>query len=82
MAGLNFEVRMPRRRAEVTISSYWARKLGVGEGTSPCHVLGIFQDSGDDGAYPIAVCELDDGRVITVSPEAVKFVDTKEGFLL
>lgn len=76
------EVRMPRRRAEVTLNSYWAKKLGVEEGTAPCHVLGVFQDSNDNGAYPVMTCELDDGRVINVYPEAVKFVDTKEGFIV
>ena len=32
-----------RRGATVTIGSYWAKKLNVLEGTTPCHVLGIFQ---------------------------------------
>lgn len=31
MAGLNMEIRMPRRRAEVNVTSYWAKRLNIGE---------------------------------------------------
>ena len=81
MAGLNMEIRMPRRRAEVNVTSYWSKKLGIEQGATPCHVLGIFQYAESDGAEPLAVCELDDGRVLTQSPETVKFVDTEEGII-
>lgn len=82
MAAINFEVKMPRRRAEVTVNSYWAKKLSIEVGAIPCHVLGLFQDSSEDGAYPVMVCELDDGRVLTQSPETVRFVDTENGIML
>ena len=82
MTGLNLEIRLPRRRAEVNVNSYWAKRLIIEEGATPCHILGLFQDSSEDGAYPVMVCELDDGRVITQSPETVKFVDTEGGIML
>ena len=82
MAGLNFEVKIPRRAAEVDVSEYWSMKHNIPEGTTPCHVLGVFQDSSEDGAYPVMVCELNDGRVLTQAPETIKFVDTKDGMML
>ena len=78
MAGLNLEIKMPRRRAVVNINSYMSRKLGIPEGENPCYVLGIFQESSEDGPYAAAVCELGDGRVLTQSPETVRFVDIEE----
>ena len=82
MTGLNLEIRQPRRRAEVTVAKYWSIKHNIPEGPTPCHILGLFQDSSEDGAYPVMVCELDDGRVITQLPETVKFVDTEGGIML
>jgi len=78
MAGISLEIKMPRRRAEVNVTSYWAKRLNIGEGAAPCHILGLFQDSSEDVAYPVMVCELDDGRVLTQAPETVKFVDIEE----
>lgn len=78
MAGIDIEIKVPRRRAEVNVTSYWAKRLNIGEGATPCHILGLFQDSSEDGAYPVMVCELDDGRVLTQSPETIKFVDIEE----
>ena len=71
---MNLEIRLPRRRAEVNVNSYWAKRLSIEEGATPCHILGLFQDSSDDGAYPVMVCELDDGRVLTQAQETVKFL--------
>ena len=51
-AGFTMTISQQRRRAEVTITSYYARRLNIPEGTIPCHVLGIFQS--DDGACPRA----------------------------
>jgi hypothetical protein len=83
MAGLSMEIKVPRRRAEVTINSWWAKKLVLEEGAQPCHVLGVFQCIEDsDCAYPVFVCELDDGRVIEVATSDVKFVDTEGGIML
>ena len=73
---MNLEIRLPRRRAEANVNSYWAKRLSIEDGATPCHILGLFQDSSEDGAYPVMVCELDDGHVITQAPETVKFVDT------
>lgn len=78
MAGLNMEIRMPRRRAVVNINSYMSRKLGIPEGENPCYVLGIFQESSDEGPYAVAVYELGDGRVAYANPDAIRFVDTEE----
>ena len=83
MAAMSIEIKMPRRRAEVQISSHWARKLGIEAGVYSCHVLGIFQYAESEAdAYPVFACELDNGRMIEVSPTDVKFVDTKEGIIL
>lgn len=78
---MNLEIRLPRRRAEVNVNSYWAKRLSIEEGATPCHILGLFQMM-EDGAYPVMVCELDDGRVIIQLPETVKFVDTEGGIML
>ena len=79
---MNLEIRLPRRRAEVNVNAYWAKKHNIPDGISPCHVLGVFQDSSEDGAYPVFVREMNDGQVIVTSPETVKFVDTEGGLLL
>lgn len=79
---MNLEIRLPRRRAEVNVNSYWAKRLSIEEGATPCHILGLFQDSSEDGAYPVFVCEMNDGQVIVTSPETVKFVDTEGGIML
>lgn len=79
---MNLEIRLPRRRAEVNVNSYWAKKLNIEEGATPCHVLGVFQDSSEDGPYPVFVCEMDNGQVIVTAPETVKFVDTEGGIML
>lgn len=82
MTRLNFEIKMPRRPAEVNVNAYWAKKRNIPEGVSPCHVLGVFQGSSEDGAYPVFVCEMNDGQVIVTSPETVRFVDTEGGMML
>ena len=33
------------------------------------------QSSGDDGAYPVAVIELDDGKMVTAWVEVVQFIE-------
>lgn len=82
MTGLSVTVSMPRRSAEVTINAYWAKKLAIDAGVVPCHVLGTFQCVEDsDCAYPVFVCELDDGRVIEVATSDVRFTDTEGGIL-
>lgn len=78
MAGISVEIKMPRRSAVVNISSYMSRKLGIPEGETPCYVLGIFQESSDDGPYAAAVFELLDGRVAYADPEDIRFVDIKK----
>lgn len=78
MAGSYIEIRMPRRRAVVNINSYLSRKLGIPEGENPCYVLGIFQESSDDGPCAVAVYELGDGRVAYADPDAIRFVDIEE----
>ncbi len=82
MAGLTMDILAPRRSAEVTVSKYWANKLSIEEGVTTCHVLGLFQYVESDGcAYPVFVCELDDGRVFYVDTLDVKFTDTEGGIL-
>lgn len=78
MAGINIEIKMPRRRAVVNINFYMSCKLGIPEGETPCYVLGIFQESSDDGPYATAVIELSDGRVVYADPDAIKFVDIED----
>lgn len=78
MAGLVMEIRMPRRRAIVKINPCAARRLGVPEGETPCYVLGVFQESSEDGPYAAAVYELSDGRVAYADPDAIRFVDIEE----
>lgn len=78
-AGFTMTISQQRRRAEVTITSYYARRLNIPEGTIPCHVLGIFQSANDDGACPVAVCELSDGRMFDPLVGTVRFTDTIEG---
>lgn len=82
MAGLTMDILTPRRSAELAISKYWANKLSIKEGVVNCHVLGLFQCvESDDCAYPVFVCELDDGRVINVDTLDVRFTDTEGGVL-
>ncbi len=82
MAGLSMEIKAPRRSAEVTLNQFWAKKLAIEAGVVPCHILGAFQCVEDsDCAYPVFVCELDDGRVIEVATSDVRFTDTEGGVL-
>lgn len=82
MAGLDVTVSMPRRSAEVNLNQFWAKKLAMEAGVVPCHILGTFQCVEDsDCAYPVFVCELDDGRVIEVATSDVRFTDTEGGIL-
>ena len=75
---LTMEIKQQRRTAEINLPAYWARKYELVEGPTPCYVLGIFQETTEDGAEPVAVCELYSGHVISVSADRVKFVDTDE----
>lgn len=82
MAGLDITVSMPHRSAEVTVNAYWANKLNIEAGVVPCHILGLFQTAEDTNcAYPVFVCELNDGRVIEVATSDVRFTDTERGLL-
>ena len=72
------EIKQQRRAALLKLTSYMANSYGLPEGQVPCHVLGIFQETSEDGAEPVAVCEFDDGRVTNVSTGYIKFVDTDE----
>ena len=78
MVGIYIEIKMPRRRAVVNINSCAARRLGIPEGETPCYVLGVFQESSEDGPYAAAVYELRDGRVAYADPDAIRFVDIEE----
>ena len=76
MAGLTLSVTMERRAAEITIGAWHAKKHNIAAGTHKCHVLGLFQYTDGDEASPIFVVELNNGKVIEVSTETVRFVDT------
>jgi len=76
MAGLTLSVTMERRAAEVTTNAWFEKKYGVAAGTHKCHVLGLFQYTDGDEASPIFVVELNNGKVIEVGTETVRFVDT------
>ena len=81
MSKLSMEVTIQRRSAEVDIGTYWHKKLGVDMGPTPCHVLGLFQESDGEDFYPVFVCELNDGRVITAATSDVRFTDTEGGII-
>lgn len=76
-------VELQRRRAVVAPNCYGITKLGIDTtGPVPCHVLGLFQEvECNDCAYPVFVCELDDGRVIEANVQHVTFVDTEGGII-
>ena len=82
MGNLSMEVTMPRRSAEVDIGAYWHKKLSIDMGITPCHVLGLFQENDGEGCYPVFVCELNDGRVLTAETSEVRFTDTEGGIML
>ena len=81
MSKLSMEVTMQRRSAVVDIGTYWHKKLGVDMGITPCHVLGLFQENDGEDYYPVFVCELNDGRVLTAVTSDVRFTDTEGGIL-
>lgn len=77
MASLTMSVTMERRAAVVTMNKYLGKTKGIAAGPHKCFVLGLFQyANGDDEVYPIFVVELEDGSVIEVATEWVRFVDT------
>lgn len=79
MAGINLSVSMPRRRATINIGKGRAEALGVNEGANSCYVLGLFQCiEADDCAYPVFVCELEDGRVLEAITTQIRFVEEDE----
>lgn len=81
MSKLSMEVTIQRRSAEVDIGLYWHKKLGIDMGITPCHVLGLFQETDGKSFYPVFVCELNDGRVITAVTSDVRFTDTEGGII-
>ena len=81
MNKLSMEVTMQRRSAEVDIGTYWHKKLGVDRGITPCHVLGLFQENDGEDYYPVFVCELNDGHVLTALTSDVRFTDTEGGII-
>ncbi len=40
MTRLNFEIKMPRRPAEVSVNAYWAKKHNIPEGGLPLPCIG------------------------------------------
>lgn len=50
-------------------------------GITPCHVLGLFQETDGESYYPVFVCELNDGRVLTAVTSDVRFTDTEGGII-
>lgn len=81
MSKLSMEVTMQRRSAEVDIGTYWHKKLGIDMGVTPCHILGLFQENDGEDYYPVFVCELNDGHVITAVASDVRFTDTEGGII-
>lgn len=81
MSKLSMEVTLQRRSAEVNIGTYWHKKLGVDMGITPCHVLGLFQETDGESFYPVFVCELNDGHVLTAETSDVRFTDTEGGII-
>ena len=81
MNKLSMEVTMQCRSAEVDIGAYWHKKLGVDMGITPCHVLCLFQENDGEDYYPVFVCELNDGHVLTALTSDVRFTDTEGGII-
>jgi hypothetical protein len=79
MASSDIQVRLQRRRAELVADKFWSAKLGIEIGDKvPCHILGLFQEIEDsDCAYPVFVCELNDGRVFETTVDVIHFTDTE-----
>lgn len=67
------EVKMPRRSVDIDLSYSGHLKKKYDTDVVSGFLLGIYQytDSGD--AYPLAICELNNGDVIGIAPEALKF---------
>lgn len=84
MASIEIEVQMPRRRATAYISPYLSRIHSIPEGEQECHVLGAFQitDYETNSFYPVFVCEFNDGKVLNLATDLIKFTDTEGGTLL
>ena len=55
--------------------------VAVVDGITPCHVLGLFQETDGESYYPVFVCELNDGRVLTAVTSEVRFTDTEGGII-
>ena len=73
MARDTITLQQQTRLAKVHLTKYYADKLGRKEEESICEVHGVFQSTDGDSAYPVFVCELDDGSVIEVSVNKVTF---------
>lgn len=78
----SIDIKMERRRAEVTLNEFWKKSLGLRNDVHFCHVLGIFQYTDEISSTPVFVCELYDGNVVMVDVANVKFLDTIGGDLL
>ena len=81
MAHDRIVIEQQTRLAHVTLNEYYAKKCLREPGRYLCDVLGIFQSKDDDWAGPVAVCVLDDGTVIEISPERLQFNYYREGML-
>jgi hypothetical protein len=79
MAGIDMQITLQRRQAELVADKYWANKLGIEIGTKvPCHILGLFQEIEDSNcAYPVFVCEFHDGTVYETAVDVIHFTDTE-----
>lgn len=75
MASLNVNVMLKSRSAEATLNAYLCRHLNTTKDTVKCEVYGFYQYKDADEAYPVAICELADGRVFMVDPDKIRFVD-------
>ena len=67
-----------RRRAEINVNKFVAKRYDIPEGLTPCFVHGAMPEQDCDMVVPVFVCELFDGRVINVYTEQVRFTDTDE----
>lgn len=81
MAKSDIIVRQQTRLAYVTLSELQAKTLAREPGKCICDVLGIYQAMDVDWAGPVAVCVLDDGRLIEVSISYIQFINYDDGFL-
>lgn len=74
MATWEMNINLPRRRAIIIVNEAISVVYDIEQGEHECFVLGLFQDNN----APVFVCELNDGKVVNIYTEYVRFLDKPE----